>query len=34
MKEIQLTTAEMKILILISSIKEFESENPENELTK
>ena len=32
MKEIQLTTAEMKILILISSIKEFESENPENEL--
>ena len=32
MKEIQLTTAEMEILILISSIKEFESENPENEL--
>ena len=32
MKEIQLTTAEMKILILISSIKKFEIENPENEL--
>lgn len=32
MKEIQLTTAEMEILILISSIREFESENPENEL--
>lgn len=32
MKETQLTTAEMEILILISSIREFESENPENEL--
>lgn len=32
MNEIQLTTAEMEILILISTIREFESENPENEL--
>lgn len=32
MEEIQLTTTEMEILILISTIREFESENPVNEL--